>query len=279
MSRVISHIPISGPRAAKVQHAESLRAQNCGAERNLLDERMYNHSDMSPSDFGFRMSGGGRLYSIRPWVGERYWSEDLRIIVHGDSYYATEGSNSMLEWQSEAEIEGVTERQISDVIEAYRGGAGDSDSSNLRDSPFYSGVVQAIMCKSEITSGDVASAFGRIAFNNYVHVPMPTPNASPEPEQYEAARHVYMEELTRLKPHLSLVFAKRVWDNLPNVDEKFTGCSGRDMCLYKIPSGKVLVGWLRHPSTRWRYNGWRDEVEINVAKEYFRIARNFHGIE
>jgi hypothetical protein len=241
---------------------------------------------MSTGDFGFRMPGVERIYSIRPWVGEHYWSEDLRIIAHGDSYYATEGSNSMDAWRQAAEpratakIEDATIRQISDVIRAFETGDGDRNSCNLRNSPLYRGVVQAIVCKSEITSGDVASAFGRIAFNNYVHVPMPMPNARPKSEQYKAAQDVYMEELTRLRPHLSLVFARRVWDNLPKVkvDEKFTGCSGRDMCLYKIPSGKVLVGWLRHPSSWRRHKGWRDE-EINFGKEFLRIARSFHGME
>ena len=135
------------------------------------------------------------------------------------------------------------------------------------------------MCEREITSRDVTSAFGRIAFNNYVHVPMPTSGARPGAEQFEVARRFYRFELMRLKPHLSLVFARRVWNNLPTGGQRITGSSTRDMWLYDLPSGKVLVGWLRHPSTRWRYHGWRDDTEVDCAREYIRLARSFHGIE
>ena len=231
-----------------------------------------------PEDGGFRIEGTTRSYILRPWIGPQFKDEWLRIMVHGDSYYATDGSNSIEAWQKDDNIEAATEKQIADVIEAYASGAEDSNSCNLRNAQLYQGVVKAISGKCPITSVDVKSVFGRIAFNNYVHIPMQSGSSVPTMEQYKVAAGVYADELARLKPHLSLVFARRVWNNLPSGGERFTSNCTRDMWLYEVPAGKVLVGWLRHPSTIWRRNGWRDETELQIAQEYIRAAAGFHRV-
>jgi len=231
-----------------------------------------------PEDGGFRIEETTRSYILKPWIGSQFEDEKLRVVVHGDSYYATDGSNSIEAWQSDDNIEAATEKQIADVIGAYESGAKDSNSRNLRDAQLYQGVVKAISGKRPITSDDVKSVFGRIAFNNYVHIPMQSGSTEPTMEQYKVAVGVYTDELKRLKPHLSLVFARRVWNNLPNGGKRVAGRSTRDMWLYDFPTGKVLVGWLRHPSTFWRRNGWRDEEEIKIAREYIQAAADFHGV-
>lgn len=78
-------------------------------------------------------------------------------------------------------------------------------------------------------------------------------------------------------PHLSLVFAERVWKELPTDGKWIRGETDRDMYLYCAAFGKVLVGWLKHPSTRWRRNGWRDDAEIGIAQQYTQFATKFHG--
>src|SRR5579863_2484838 len=152
---------------------------------------------------GFRIEGATRSYILRPWIGQQFKWEKLRIMVHGDSYYAEpSGANSMEAWRLAADsgtIEGETENQIADTIGAYESGAEDSNSRNLRDAQLYQGVVKAISGKCPITSDDVKSVFGRIAFNNYVHVPMQSGSTVPTMEQYQVGAGVYTDELARLK--------------------------------------------------------------------------------
>lgn len=106
---------------------------------------------MSDGCDGFRIDGTGAPYSLRPWVGPRYWKEGLRILVHGDSYYATnEDGNRIEEWHGavdNGEIASTTEQQIRDVIKAHKGGTG-----NLYHARLYRGVVQGIIGRSEITT-------------------------------------------------------------------------------------------------------------------------------
>ena len=243
---------------------------------------------MDEPSLGFLLEGRKhRPYVIRPWVGSEYHSSKLRIIAHGVSYYATEGDNSWEAWCSAAErgeLENETSGQIRWVISHADTGGLDENGKKRLPTRMYTSVVQAIAGKTQIDAADVKNVLGGIAFNNYVHVPMRSRRAVPTSEHYRIAHSVYIRELTEVlkwPPHLSLVFAKRIWDHLRGGRRlqtvKVDGAE-REVWLYEFPCGPVVVGWLKHPASYNRPNGWRDDVDIPFAQAYIRAAEALHGL-
>ncbi|MDX2152887.1 MAG: hypothetical protein SFV54_19240 [Bryobacteraceae bacterium] len=139
-------------------------------------------------------------------------------------------------------------------------------------------IAKIALLQTDEPQGDAyRQAFDSIAFNNYVHAPMERAAVPPSAEHIKVAQEVYLNELAELKPHLSLVLAKRVYLNLPNqgtkgTDVEFDG-KVRSMWVYDLGGHRTLVGWLKHPASGHWVHGWRDEIEVGFARKYVEIAR------
>ncbi|HWC98250.1 MAG TPA: hypothetical protein VG456_15935 [Candidatus Sulfopaludibacter sp.] len=246
---------------------------------------------MDETIIGFTIPGvEHQPYVIRPWVGSKYESQKLRIVAHGDSYWASEGDQEPYSWGAwcrgakEGTLGDTTCGQIGSVVAGGHTGTADESGPSQLHTQMYAGVVKAISGRKEIGASDVRTVFEKIAFNNYVHVPMRKSDEEPTPEQMLMAHKVYIRELSSAelcRPHLSLVFVKRVWNSLEGgreVDGVTVNGVTRQMWLYELPAGPVLVGWLKHPASYWRNNGWRDDVEIPIAQAYIQAAAVYHGV-
>ncbi|MEP7363359.1 MAG: hypothetical protein ABI972_08900 [Acidobacteriota bacterium] len=228
------------------------------------------------SQFTIGEGEGSRRFLSQTWRGKDYRRQPFRILVHGDSPYATDGLNSMDGWlrSTPDELMRANIQLVKDAIEAY------GNPGTKWNSLVWPAVVKVALGQMEEPAGaQFQEVFNRIAFNNYVHAPMAASYCRPTAGQIAVAKEAYLQDLAELRPHLSIVLAKRVWNQLPTTGRHYcsalVGLKRRDMWVYTSSGHETLVGWLRHPSTVYRKSGWRNETEIEFAREYVRIASEF----
>lgn len=171
----------------------------------------------------------GRKALFRPWVGERYGSGRVRLLVVGESHYG----------HPDEDQPGFT----SEVIEAWRSGE-----KKLR---YYTKLAQLLSgCSAKGLNR--SEALSEIAFYNYLQVLLEwANNGRAAAAAWKAAEAPYLQILQDLDPTHILVTSHGTYERMPaamNERDEALGGKVLHVCEYSTPSGRAWATEVPHLS-------------------------------
>ena len=154
---------------------------------------LLHHSDTSQDEFFNHMIDFEHL-TWRPWIGADWFKAKKRILIVGESHYATasgadNAEEKIREWQTDSD----GTREI--VLEV---GIGDWYASR-----FFGNLHRALF--GEDIHGEKRIALWRnLAFCNFIQRPMRDPGERPRPDEFFGGWRYFMDLLKKLRPEFVL---------------------------------------------------------------------------
>lgn len=196
---------------------------------------------------------------FHPWVGARYSSGGIfgkRIMVLGDSHYCDEECTAC-GVGSNCDCNALTIKTILKYL----------DSSAPREGWMSTYLkFERSLVNHETTPEESRKVWDSLLFYNFLQVAMQGPRQAGTPEQYRAAAGPFFSVLNQYQPDLLIVWGKRLWTNLPDVD----WCDGPDIQVdgyqvdngyYRLENGrKVRVICVYHPSVGYSWDYWNKVI-------------------
>jgi uracil-DNA glycosylase len=168
-----------------------------------------------------------------------------RVLALGESHYASDVSE-------------VTEHITNDVIGWYL----DPGCEFEGWMNTYTKFIRALSGDFEIARETSAAWWNRIAFYNFVQVPMTGPRTAPTAEEFRDSDGAFFEILEMLRPDYVLAWGERLYNNLPQTGYQGDDCCGLETWVYETKDGhKVHVLGLYHPSAGFDTTYWRDVIK------------------
>ena len=169
-----------------------------------------------------------------PWEGPNYRSSRPRLLVVGESQY---------DWATRKVSDKLSTRRIVRDVIAY---------------PKLGGVFQkfsAAILGHWPDFKERQNLLRRIAFYNYIQCWMGAPRERVSAAMWATGEGPFPVVLTLLQPQLILVFGKRTWNRLPNLDgakgKPLTTSDGDHNSTWLYPGGRrqpALAFHIPHPS-------------------------------
>jgi uracil-DNA glycosylase len=160
------------------------------------------------------------------WEGDRY--ETDRLLLLGESAYSW--------FEGEEEVHPTPQHARELVREALAGQQG----------PFMKKLTRGIAGCFDPTPEQVAAAWRRVAFINYVGGTVGFgARVRPSEDQWHAAATAFPELMERLRPRNVIVLGRTMWSRMPDTFIQITD----DAQGWRLADGTIAMCWaVKHPS-------------------------------
>lgn len=198
-----------------------------------------------------------------PFVGPDYFSglsAGIRVLFIGESHY----ERTILELEESRSHTVDCFEEFTDLSKSLDG-----------DTVFFRRLGQLAALNEDPTRQQVAEAWRRLAFTNFVQTPVGRSAASrPTREMWATGEPALLEVVESLRPHVALVLSKSVWSRIrageivPDEEIKFRD-GKRALWSFPYSRGNVLCTWVFHPSR----NHENQAARIGVLADLIAIAK------
>ena len=195
-----------------------------------------------------------------PWVGDRYWDQEQRWLLLGESGCCLAPNRT---------------DALQKMIPAQHGPAVDSCQGGT--DRLFAGVERLMTGRDLLDAAGTEDFWQTVAFYNYVRDSMGSSMQRPTPKQLRESLPAFSEVICELRPHVVLVLGLKLWMALPGERERWT--KGKEQSIVmpvpRLASRKLTV-WtgyaesagvshrfhcfpVMHPSSRgFAAGNWRD---------------------
>ena len=183
------------------------------------------------------------------WVGKRWMSSSMRLLLLGESHYLTDLADDSTE---------LTRQIITGVRDGTR---------RIR---FYTRTEAVCVGVPFAETDEPTSFWDRVAFSNFV--PMTVGMASdavPTAEMWRAGSEYFTRLLDELRPSHVLSLGQRQWNQIRLPADWGSSTSREDPAvrLWNTPKGEhIRATWINHPSSRgFNAHQWTPRVSALFA--------------
>ncbi|MFC4666568.1 hypothetical protein [Falsiporphyromonas endometrii] len=182
---------------------------------------------------------------FHPFVGKNYQAgiNDKRILVLGESHYCASTSD-------------VRPTLTTEIIEDLF----DPKSPHEGYKTTYIKFIQALAGR-DLSFQEREELWNRLAFYNYVQVPMVGPRVAPSSADFANSEDAFFQVLKQLDPDKIIVWGKRLFENMPATgfqgpDISIPGFSPANTWIYSNGSKDILTIPINHPSSGFDSAYW-----------------------
>jgi hypothetical protein len=177
-----------------------------------------------------------------PWIGPLFESEEIKLLVRGDSFWETP----------------------SDIL---------SESAQLVVGNWQAGVwnIRYLLAAARLLTGKLATEVDRrvdlnkYAYTNYVQVNMEAAGYAPTQEQMLGSRNAFRKMIRNLKPTHVLATGRRFWQYMPSSDgrSETVTLGGKSMEIREYSTGVefCLTTNIPHLSIGFSPSEWKPAVD------------------
>lgn len=199
-----------------------------------------------------------------PWVGVKYTSSKYRVLLLGDSHYATneDGSHS-----TEEEIRFITDKESTrETINCAINNFCEQGSSwNM-----FNGLLRTF---TNTTPESVKTFFGKVAFYNFIQEPMKYRNSKPTAKQKREGWQCLAKVVEILTPDYIIFIGTRNWYGLEHqkLGElkwegiKISNCEPATGSIY-TSIGNIPLALIHHTSQGYNPLLWRNYLNEKAPK-------------
>lgn len=192
-----------------------------------------------------------------PWVGINYADSKCRILLLGESHYATDNREfSKEEYDNFKNNKDSTRGIIRTVMNNY-----DTGEQTYK---FFDGLLKTFITT---TPENVKEFWSKVAFYNFIQEPMGKSNMKPSDQQKEDGWRCLVEVARVLQPKYIILFGQRNWYGLEKLGfgcltwegKRIDGCEpamGKITC----PNKEIPLAIIKH-SSRASSKVWRDYLQ------------------
>lgn len=192
-----------------------------------------------------------------PWVGTNYakGKSGYKIMALGESHYCANP-------ETEA-IPTLTQEIIADLT--------DVNSPHEHYKNTYTKFERALQGEV-VVPADKLQFWNAILFYNFVQQPISGARVAPTSEQFEESEDAFFEVLEQYRPDIILVWGQRLYNHLPQVNEKsktitFSDGTSSSCLSYQLADGHIVrVLQITHPSAGFDWCYWH-KVIIEFIKQ------------
>ena len=196
-----------------------------------------------------------------PWVGINFSRNDHRVLILGDSHYATDenGEFCQKEYDNFVNNKESTRNIVNCVINNVCNGE--------TTWSMFDGLLKTII---DVSPDNVKDFWSKVAFYNFIQEPMKSVNARPRAKDKKIGWHCLAEVAKIIHPTFILIVGIRNWYGMHVLDEmnigheltwdKENSISRTIPAFGRIffPNEEIPLAIIHHTSQGYNVNNWRE---------------------